>query len=152
MKNLRSIAVISFLLLFTISSFGKSKTSCTYEQIEDNLIVGVESDNFGLRMSCAYFLGEIKSEKSVIPLMKMLKSSNNEKERIMAALSLSKINTAIGNFAVQRRAIFDDSKRVRRLCSIFHKQMKLDKVKGKVTVEPIELSHIPHKGLTDKTF
>lgn len=142
MKNLQSIAIISFLLLFTVSSFGKNKTSCTYEQVEENLIVGVQSDNLGLRVSAAYFLGEIKSEKSVIPLMKMLKSSDNEKERIMAALSLYKINTAIGNFAVKRRAIFDDSQRVRNLCNIFHKQMKLDKVKGKVTVEPIELSYI----------
>lgn len=143
MKNLRSIAVISFLLLFTMSSFGKTKTSCTYEQVEDNLIVGVQSDNQGLRISAAYFLGEIKSEKSVIPLMKMLKSSTNEKERIMAALSLSKINTGKSNFAVQRRAKFDDSKRVRRICNIFYKKMQaLNDDDSEVTVEPIELSYI----------
>ncbi|MEE9429749.1 MAG: HEAT repeat domain-containing protein [Melioribacteraceae bacterium] len=143
MKNFRNTAIVFFLSVFVVSTFAKSKTSCTYEQVEDNLIVGVESSNQGLRISAAYFLGEIKSEKSVIPLMKILKSSTIEKERIMAALSLSKINTTQGNFAVQRRATFDNSERVRRLCNIFNKEInKQNKSNAKVTVEPIELSYI----------
>jgi len=146
MKKLQTIATISFLLLFTISSLGKNNNVSTYDQIEDNLIVGVQSDNLGLRVSAAYYLGEIKSEKSVITLMKMLKSSTNEKERIMAALSLSKINTDQSNFAVQRRATFDDSERVRHLCKIFNnKALQLNKVDGEVTVEPIELSNIQNQ-------
>jgi len=143
MKKFNNVAIVLFLLVFAVNTFASSKTSCTYEDIENNLIVGVKSDNAGLRISSAYYLGEIKSEKSVIALMKILKSSSNEEERIMAALSLTKINSELGNFAVQRRAIFDDSQRVRRLCNIFYKKIKqVNNTKTEVTVEPIKLSNI----------
>jgi len=85
-----------------------------------NLLNGVNSGNQGLRMSSTYFLGEMKSDEAVIPLMRILKSNENEEERIMAALSLSKIGDSRGIFAIKQAITFDNSERVKKLCSIFY--------------------------------
>lgn len=88
--------------------------------IEENLMVGLRSDNTGLRSSTAYYLGELKSRKAVIDLMRMLHNSDDEAVRILSALSLIKIDDARGVFAVKRAAQFDKSERVKRMCSIFY--------------------------------
>jgi HEAT repeat protein len=93
-----------------------SKQECVYE----NLIAGINSDNLGLKTSAAYFLGEYKCEKALYPLMHMLKCENREDVRIVAALALIKIGRAKGVFAVKRAIRFDDSERVRKLCSNFY--------------------------------
>ena len=121
--------------LFAYSNFSEEK----YRQIEDNLLVGINTDNRGLQISCAYFLGEMKSDRAVIPLLKMLKSGDTEEERIMAALSLSKINCDQGRFAVKQRIRFDDSERVQRLCEIFYTNCLMKKLKGDVILEPFRV-------------
>ena len=85
-----------------------------------NLMNGVNSGNQGLRMSSAYFLGELKADEAIIPLMKILKSDENEEARIMAGLSLLKIKDSRGLFAIKQAIEFDDSERVRKMCSIFY--------------------------------
>ena len=40
--------------------------------IDINYLKGVESDNLGLKISSAYYLGERQSSKAVIPLLKVL--------------------------------------------------------------------------------
>lgn len=90
------------------------------EKIENNLLIGLDSENSGLKISCAYFLGEIKSEKALIPLMAMLREGACDEEKIVAALSLYKINNARGLYQVKGAARFSDSERVRRMCDIFY--------------------------------
>ncbi|MCB0729591.1 MAG: HEAT repeat domain-containing protein [Ignavibacteriae bacterium] len=125
-----------------------------YNRIEENLIVGVESDNQGLRISAAYFLGEINSEKAVIPLMKMLKSSPIEEERLIAALSLAKIKSEKGIYAIKQRIKFDESERVQRLCTIFYNNHKLENIRGDVIVEPFDLAdlNLEYKGIKLQQF
>jgi len=86
----------------------------------ESLIMGVNSDNFGLRTSAAYMLGELKCEKGVIPLMRMLKSEDREDARIVAALALLKIGNAKGIFAIKQAIRFDESERVQKLCAAFY--------------------------------
>ncbi|MGE5362490.1 MAG: HEAT repeat domain-containing protein [Bacteroidota bacterium] len=90
------------------------------EVIEENLMVGLRSENTGLSTSTAYYLGELKSRKAVIDLMRMLHNSDDESVRILSALSLIKIDDARGVFAVKRAAQFDKSQRVKRMCAIFY--------------------------------
>lgn len=85
-----------------------------------SLIMGINSDNFGLRTSSAYMLGELQCEKGVIPLMRMLKSEEREDARIVAALALLKIGSEKGIFAIKQAIRFDDSERVRRQCANFY--------------------------------
>lgn len=96
------------------------KNSINRALIIENLINGVNSGNQGLRMSSAYFLGELKSDEAVIPLMRILKSDKNEEARIMAGLSLLKINDSRGIFAIKQAIQFDECERVRKMCSIFY--------------------------------
>ncbi|MEE9429915.1 MAG: HEAT repeat domain-containing protein [Melioribacteraceae bacterium] len=107
-----------------------------FQQIEDNLLEGVNSGNSGLQTSCAYFLGEMKSERAVNPLLKILKSGETEEVRIMAALSLTKIKSEKGLFAVKRRIKFDDSERVKRLCEIFYNYSQVEGVHNDEIAEP----------------
>jgi len=122
----RIILSCFLLVIFSISSFGfimptpaKNKI-INRDLVISNLINGVNSGNQGLRMSSTYFLGEMKSDEAVIPLMGILKSNENEEERIMAALSLSKIGDSRGIFAIKQAITFDNSERVKKLCSIFY--------------------------------
>lgn len=112
------LVVLSVIIFTTTSSFAKGD-SITDGTVA-SLIMGVNSDNFGLRTSSAYMLGALKCEKGVIPLMRMLKSEYREDARIVAALALLKIGNAKGIFAIKQAIRFDDSDRVRRLCANFY--------------------------------
>jgi hypothetical protein len=146
MVKLKSVLLLLLILFFSTSAFAgdikKSEILDKYETVENNLLVGVESDNYGLRTSCAYFLGSIQSERALIPLLRMLKEGGTEEERILAALSLCKINSERGLFAVKRAIKFDDSERVQRMCKSFYCAQRLKQLKGDVTVEPIELANL----------
>jgi hypothetical protein len=86
-----------------------------YSQIEENYLVGLNSNNIGLRTSCAYFLGEMKSDKAIIPLLKLLRYGETEYSRIIAALSLYKIGSKIGIFRIKGLAETDKNEKVRRV-------------------------------------
>ena len=86
-----------------------------YSKIENNYLAGLNSDNVGLRTSSAYFLGEMKSHKAVIPLLKLLKNGETEESRIVAALSLYKIGSGIGIYRIKGLAETDKSEKVKRV-------------------------------------
>lgn len=121
------IATIFFVLVgLTFASFAANnpapakKKSFNRNVVIQNLLNGVNSENQGLKLSSGYFLGELKSDEAVIPLLAILKNSENDEERIMAALSLSKIGDSRGIYAVKQASKFDASERVRKLCSLFY--------------------------------
>lgn len=97
----------------------KKEKKVDVEKVEDNLLVGVKSENDGLRVSSAYYLGEAKSDKAVIPLMEMLRENNDEGERIMAALSLFKIGDERGMNLIKGISEQDDNEHVKKMCKIF---------------------------------
>jgi hypothetical protein len=85
-----------------------------------SLTNGLNSDNVGLRTSSVYLLGELKSNESVIELMRILRNDPYEEARILAALSLYKIGDARGINAIKQRTRFDESERVRKNCQLFY--------------------------------
>ena len=85
-----------------------------------NLLIGLESGNSGLTSSSAFYLGELNSTKAVIPLMRILRSSDQEELRISAALALFKIGDARGIYAIKRAIRFDESERVSKMCEKFY--------------------------------
>jgi hypothetical protein len=97
----------------------KSLTSDQYGGAVQNLLIGLKSDNQGLRESSAYMLGELGSTKAVIPLMAMLRDDASESSRIVAALALTRIGDARGVYAVKRAASFDESREVQKKCAFF---------------------------------
>ncbi len=120
-----------FFLFFIISAFTLTSTAqginpsdpvvkAKYSTIEANLLVGLNSDNDGLKISCAYYLGEIKSQNSVLPLMKILRDDRCYGARIIAALSLIKIGDSQGVYMVKRTAKFNSEEGVRKMSEKFY--------------------------------
>lgn len=122
-------AVILFLSTEIIYSQDSIKvvSKITQEDIEINYLAGVKTENLGLKVSAAYYLGERKSKKAVIPLMNVLHTDSCAEARIMAALSLYKIGDERGIFAVQRAADFDDNEQVKRMCKILYQMYETEK-------------------------
>ncbi len=120
MKNLRSVLVLMLLVLSSVTLVASDNNA--NDKIEQNLLVGLNSDNLGLKTSSAYLLGDFGTGKSLIPLMKVLRNGETEEARISAAVALIKMNTAQSVFAVKQSGMFDESQRVRRLCIMFYQQ------------------------------
>ena len=112
------------LIVLQLQVFAGDKISSDKKKIDKevilNLLEGINSDNYGLRLSSAFYLGEYKAYEAVIPLMKMLHDEKKEEARIVAALSLMKIGSDKAVYAVKEASSLDDSKRVRRLCTLFY--------------------------------
>ncbi len=121
MKNLLALNLV---LLLSLSVFAKTNVKSNYnsELAEASLIEGINSANNGLMVSSATMLGELKSNKAVVPLMNILRSSSNAAERISAAQALVKIGDARGVYAVKKAAEYDENQRVRDLCAKFYFQ------------------------------
>ncbi|MFA7418556.1 MAG: HEAT repeat domain-containing protein [Melioribacteraceae bacterium] len=130
--------ILMLTVVLTASTYANvspsSKTN-TYETIEQNRLIGLSEDNEGLRVSAAFNLGEMKSQKAVLPLMKLLKDGKTEEEKIIAALSLIKIGDSQGVFLVSRAAQFQESARVRRVCEKFYNGYLLQKASELKTSE-----------------
>jgi len=89
--------------------------------IEKNLLAGIKSKNLGLQTSSAYFLGEMKSDKAMIPLLKLVRNGNTEESRIIAALSLYKIESKIGMYRLKGLSQTDESELARKVFDRLYK-------------------------------
>lgn len=101
--------ILSLFVLFVISASislaqapPKTLESYAYSKIESNYLKGLKSNNPDLRVSCAYFLGKMKSDRALIPLMAAFHDSKNEGAKLIAAWSLLKIGDARGVNLVKR--------------------------------------------------
>ncbi|MGQ9642957.1 MAG: HEAT repeat domain-containing protein [Ignavibacterium sp.] len=130
MKKVIIMLFLSFFLVANQFSFGinnpSKKSLVSREMIIKNLLVGVKSDNYGLRTSSAFLLGEFQADDAVIELLGMLHKEESDDARIMAALSLLKIEDARGIYAIKQAVKFDTSERVRKICEKFYNHF-LDK-------------------------
>ncbi len=98
-----------------------------YHQVEENLLAGINSDNIGLQTSSAYFLGEMKSDRAMIPLLRLVKNGETEEARIIAALSLYKIESKIGMYRLKYLAETDESELARRVFGRIYQMYVFDK-------------------------
>lgn len=141
----KSITIYSLLLLLLLSfttTFAQEQNKLEYSKIENNLLEGIASENQGLKLSSAYFLGEIKSDKAIIPLLELLHNSDESGAKQVAALALYKINSARGMFAIKQAIKFDDNEQTRRICTIFYNQHLIREKEGDVEVEAIYLTQL----------
>jgi hypothetical protein len=93
-----------------------------FSLIEKNLLEGVKSNNSGLQTSCAYFLGEMKSDLALIPLLRLARNGKTEEIRIIAGLSLYKIESHIGLHLLKGRSHSDKSELVRKTFDRIYKK------------------------------
>ncbi len=129
MKTMMRIAAVAALVAaFALSGYAKGQPEGSFnrEAAENNLLIGIASDNYGLRVSAASILGDVGSTRSVVPLMRML-HDGDEGERIVAALALSRIGDGRGVFAVKQAAQFDRSEKVQRLAAWYYNEYAIPK-------------------------
>jgi hypothetical protein len=88
--------------------------------IEDNLLIGLSTNNTGLQRSSALLLGKIQSDKAVIPLMTAFHNNPNENVRIAAAWALCKIGDARGVYAVKMAVKYDECPKVQATCAWYY--------------------------------
>jgi len=93
-----------------------------YDRAEATLLMGLASDNEGLRESAAYMLGELKSDRAVIPLMGILRCESCSTARVVAALALCRIGDPRGVYAVKQAVQFDDNAIVQQRCAYFYNE------------------------------
>jgi len=123
MKRTIILFAVSFFLIFSFQIIPQETARLNSSQIEacyKTLQHGLNSDNEGLKAGCAYMAGEIRCQKSVVCLLKILHNNSSEEFRILAALSLYKIGDARGIYAIKQAIKYDESKRVQRMCGIFY--------------------------------
>lgn len=115
---------ILLIVLYSIISTNVSANPKINVQIKQNtvesLMIGLNSDNLGLKSSCIYMIGELRLSNAIIPLMKILRESENDDLRIAAALALYKIGTPLSVNAVKQAIRFDESERVSKHCADFY--------------------------------
>lgn len=136
MKRLICLFSMMFLL-FALStiSFPQNVTNPysqqdNYEAIEANYLAGFNSGNLGIQTDCAYFLGEMKSHKAVIPLMELFRNATNDGQKLVAAWSLLKIGDERGIALVKREVDFGDCNEIKcmlhHLCRFYDFQAQLE--------------------------
>lgn len=124
MKRSTLLFSVSLFLLLSFRILPQEtadRTSAEMEACFATLQQGLNSDNTGLKAGCAYMIGEVRCQRSIISLLDMLHNSDSEELRILAALSLYKIGDSRGIYAIKQSIKFDESKRVQRMCDIFYK-------------------------------
>jgi HEAT repeat protein len=132
MKKVRFLFPVLIMVIFVSSLVMADTNDAQKKEAEkvrvENLLMGLDSDNNGLMISSAYYLGELKASKATIPLMKMLHEGNTEEQRIAAALSLYKIGSDKSIYAVKGASKFDESKRVRKFCKKLYNVYVYDQI------------------------
>ena len=124
MKRSNLLFAVSLFLLLSFRIFPQetaSKTSAEMEACFQTLQQGLISENDGLKAGCAYMIGELRCQRSVIALLGILHENRSEELRILAALSLYKLGDSRGIYAIKQAIKYDESKRVQRMCEIFYK-------------------------------
>lgn len=120
----RSLVVVLILAALTAMAFAgepaEKAKPFDKAKVEQNLLIGLASDNTGLQRSCALMLGQIKSERAVIALMDKLRSNNPECVRIASAWALSRIGNPFGTYLVKMSVSFDDNAKIRAHCAWYY--------------------------------
>lgn len=121
-----SLGVLVLLAALTTLAVGEERyaglSKEKYDAAVTNLMIGLKSDNLGLKTSSACMLGELRVEEAVVPLMAMLRSGEPECCRIVAALALCRIGDSRGVYAVKCAVQFDESEQVAQKCAWFYEQ------------------------------
>ena len=131
MKSVLVLLVAVGLMVFT-SAWAKDSavpaarfTKATVDQTEKSLVLALESNSVGLRTSAAQTVRDLKvlmPERSfsrlVIPLMRIVKDQDTDGcSRVIAAIALHELRSAVGDFAISREAKFADCPKMRRICN-----------------------------------
>jgi HEAT repeat protein len=99
----------------------------------DNLIMGIHSENEGVRKSAIYFAGKYKVEETAVDLINQLNKEENPSVKILIALALFEMGSREGLEAVRKLSVTEGNPRVRKMATFIYNESVSDNFEGKVT-------------------
>lgn len=108
--------MILFVLTFSVLAINSKAQSNKSDEYSVNLIAGLNSENEGLVKSSIYFSGKYKMTESVESLIKIMKKSDRNDMKILAAHALYEIGDLRGLSAIGELAETEDNSFVREEC------------------------------------
>jgi hypothetical protein len=99
--------------------------NASIEATEQSLVMALNSESPGLQTSAALTVRELKAlmpDRSfscfVIPLMRIVKTEQADRcSRVIAAIALHDLHSAIGDYAIKCAAKFSECDRMKRICT-----------------------------------
>ena len=131
MKSLKnkSVVVVTLTVLLTmVLSFNAAAQPNSISNITknkyalDNLKVGINSENIGVRKSAVYFSGKYKISELVDCLVERLEKENEASIRLLIAYSLYEIKDTEGMKAVKELSLLDKDAKVKRMSNNLYKE------------------------------
>jgi hypothetical protein len=123
MKKTIILLITLVVVIFVVPSYSQQSIlppNANKKIIEDNLLIGLSTNNAGLQRSCALLLGRIKSSRAVIPLLEALHDNADQGVRIAAAWALCVIGDGRGVYAVKMAVKYDGSSKVQTTCAWYY--------------------------------
>jgi len=123
MKTIRWVSAVVLSMLIAAPALAGDPVlppNANKALIEQNLLIGLVSDNAGLQRSCALMLGKINADQALIPLLSVMNNSEDNQLRIAAAWALCRIGHPIGTYAVKRAVSFDQCCKVQLACAWYY--------------------------------
>jgi hypothetical protein len=108
------------------SSTGSEKHSGPEKNEIENLLMGIRSDNPGLKKSAIYMSGKYEVSECSGVLIQQLKTEKDASVKVLIALALYRIGSEEGMEAIEELAHNDNNKEVRRMSSAIVNQWQED--------------------------
>lgn len=119
-----ALAIILFFLLVT-DSFGQNQKISEVSKHKyalQNLEMGIQSENEGVRESAIYFAGQYRFIDAEDALIEQLKVEKDSDIKVLIGLALFRMNSEKGMNELQRLALNDENPRVRRMSQAIYSE------------------------------
>jgi len=127
-KNIASVFAFLFSLLLSITSNAQDLSNLHFnEKALGNLVMGVTSENEGLKRSSIYYAGKYRVSELSNVILDEMKNETNPEMRCLMAMSLYKIKDADAMDYITKLARYESDKKVRNMCRAITELYSLEK-------------------------
>ncbi len=112
--------VLSLVALLVLVNFTYANTDFTggiKKNAIASLVVGIKSENMGLKRNCIYFAGKYRIDEATDALIAELNKTDNAKLKVLIALSLYMIGNEEGIDAVYKLANKENDNYVKKMAN-----------------------------------
>lgn len=124
-EKLYAILVAILFVLLVTDSFGQNQRISEVSKHKyalQNLEMGIQSDNNGVRESSIYFAGKYRFIDAEDALIKQLKVEKDSDIKVLIGLALFRMNSEKGMNEIQRLASVDENPRVKRMSQAIYNE------------------------------
>jgi hypothetical protein len=122
-KNLVTLVAVGLLVFaFTAVYANENLENVDWDAFSENLVVGLKSDNLGVRTSAMQqvirYADNVNVDDAIFDIVEMYRSSNDEKVRQLALAAMHKTENAWAMDFLKRNLKFEKSEKLRT--AIYH--------------------------------